>query len=121
MRIAWACLIYNLVFCCHVASQATYDFFNVSNLLVLCLTNGAAIVATIASYKNVRWMHTVAPLIMLTQLAACLSMELHELSEENDSQDIDTEVTKRFDKLIVGSFILLYCLCQLALVTKWIV
>ena len=72
VRISWAILVYNLVLVAHVIAQVGYDFFTVGNLLLLCVANGGAIVATIASYKNARWMHAVAPFIMLTQLAACL-------------------------------------------------
>ena len=108
LRTSWACLLYNLALCCHTVSMIGYDFFSVSNLLLLCVSNGAAIVATIASYRSLRWLHAIAPLLMLTQLATSLFAVFFELGQ-------------KAELLLLVSLLVWYCLCQLALVTKWII
>lgn len=80
----------------------------VANLCALCLTNFAAIAATIIAYKSLKLIHAIAPLLMLTQLASCWQTHLFDLGPKGTS-------------LILGSFLLIYCLCQFTLTTKWIV
>lgn len=50
LRVSWTCLIYNLVQCVIFVANIGYNFFTAGNLSILCLTNGAAILATIISY-----------------------------------------------------------------------
>ena len=66
LRVAWACLLYNVIICVQLVCHIGLDFFSVGNLVVLCLTNGCAITATVLSYKQVRFMHWIGPCIMLT-------------------------------------------------------
>ena len=66
LRIAWTCLIYNVMICVTLVFDVGLDFFSVGNLCILCVSNSAAIVTVIVAYKDSRWLHAVGPLIMLT-------------------------------------------------------
>ena len=68
IRLAWTLLIYNVMLCVQLTSHIGLNFFSIGNLALLCITNGAAIFATIASYSYVSWMHAIGPLLMMTQL-----------------------------------------------------
>ena len=66
LRIAWTCLIYNVMICVTLVFDVGFDFFSVGNLCILCVSNSAAILTVIVAYKDSRWLHAVGPLIMLT-------------------------------------------------------
>ena len=47
-----------------------WEFMAPGNLALLCVANGLTIFATIVTYKKISWIHTISPLLLLTQLAA---------------------------------------------------
>ena len=92
-----------------LVSNIGLDFFSVINVLILCATNGTTIVITLIAYKKLTWLHALGPLIMLTQLAACLQTQMY------------AELGDKSVYLIQGSFVIFYCLILFTMVTKWCV
>ena len=83
-----------------------WEFMAPGNLAFLCVANGLAIFATIFTYKKISWIHSISPLLLLTQLAALVQPAFFKLSPKAEN-------------LLQNSFLLVYCLCQCALTTKW--
>ena len=106
VRISWTCLLYNVFLTVLLVAHVGFPYFRLANLSVLCLTNGTAILATILSYTQVRWIHAVGPLVIITQLAPCLQTLMFDLGLKTNM-------------LITGSFIVVYCLVLFTMTTKW--